>query len=112
MRAGNSTKIAARAISRFDVGAGKYRGHDIGLGLVAERQCHARTGLPGGATANGIHNDHHSGALLIARLSELSSDDGVDFCSGAKLANAEAGQLLAHGGNEEFGVCHNLTIIS
>jgi hypothetical protein len=45
-------------------------------------------------------------------LAELTAEHSVHVGSGAKFANAKAGQFLAHGSYEEFGVCHNLTIIS
>jgi hypothetical protein len=50
--------------------------------------------------------------LLIARLAQLAAKHGIHFSRGAELADTEIGQFLTHGRNEEFGVCHNLTIIA
>ena len=61
----------------------------------------------GGASADGVDDHHHGRALLIAGLSQLAAEHGVDIGGGPEFANAEVGQFLAHGSNEEFGVCHN-----
>ena len=79
---------------------------------MLQRHRDARPRFAGRASAHGIDDDHHGRALLIAGLAELTSEHGVDVGGGAKFANAKAGQFLAHGSNEEFGVCHNFTIIS
>ena len=102
----------ARALSRLDVGAGEHRRDDVWLGLMLQRHRDARPRFTGGATAHRIDDDHHGRALLIAGLAELPSEHGVDGGGGTKFANAKAGELLAHGSDEEFGVCHNLNIIS
>ena len=79
---------------------------------MLQRQRNARARFPGRASADGIDDHHHGRALLIAGLAELTSQHGVDIGGGPEFANAKTGQLLTHGGNEEFGVCHNSTIIA
>jgi hypothetical protein len=105
-------EITASALGGFDVRAREHRGNHVRLRVVLQRHRDARPCFSGGASAHRVDDHHHGRSLLIARLFKLSSEYRIDIGRGAKFANAEAGQFLAHRGYEEFWVCHNLNIIS
>ena len=64
--------------------------------LQGETYC--RAGPPGGAAANGIH-DHQHGATV-------RSQQAVHILRSPRLCYTVSGEILAHRGDEWFGVGH------
>jgi hypothetical protein len=55
-------------IRRVDVGAGEHRDNAVGQGAVPQCQRDSRTRPACGATAHGIHNNHHRARLIDGRI--------------------------------------------
>ena len=90
--------MLARALGGFDVGAGKYRRGDRRLDAVAQRERDAGTGLARGAAADGVDHDHQRAGGAGHRR--------IDVFGRAQFADAEVGQLLAHGRHKELRIRH------
>jgi hypothetical protein len=69
---------------------------------VLQRESDTGPGLSGGATADGIDYHHHGAAA--------GGEYTVHFFGGARFFDAETRQVLAHGNEKSFRVCHTLNV--
>jgi len=82
-------EVGASAIGGFGVLAGEHGEQAVRLGTVLERAADGGTHAAGGASADGIHDDH-GGALL-------SGEFAIHVGGGLQFLNSQAGEFLAHG---------------
>src|SRR5271167_1762639 len=81
--------------------ATRENGHRlIRSGGMLKSHSHARAGLPGGASTNGIHH-HHDGAAA-------RGESTIDIGGGARFFYSVLGEIAAHGREELFWVGHRL----
>lgn len=92
------SEMAPRFLGGVEIGAGKHRDRGIRPRDVPKRCGHARAGLAGRATADGVDHDQQ-GTGTAERRPHLFGR--------ARLFDAQARQLLAHGRNQNLGVGHS-----
>ena len=103
----NVPRIIAGARSQQMVGTGflisEDRRHLVRHDRVAQRQHHAGSGSSRRTAANGVDHHQHRAAAGRQQL--------IDFFRCARFDDAVAGEVLAHGGEEVFGISHEVEVL-
>ena len=93
-------EVPAGAIGGCRVGAGEDRRRDVRRDGVVEGEGDAGPGLAGGAPAHRVDDNHQRSRGRLDRL--------VDRIGRPQFLDTQAGQFVAHGRHEIFGVGHVL----